>query len=550
MSIRNFSAQPVSRRRLLGAAGAIGLAAASGASLSGCSDPTKDTNTAARNSKAVLPTYVPVELIKPDLPGSELLMPGYYAYPKDPKPVFDDPPGAGLGSVSVMYTTFVPTPPSADKNAFYARLQERLGCELKISAIPSDDYGAKFQTIIAGGDVPDVCNFPLPTPDQPRVMNKVFADLGPYLGGDAAKDYPYLANIPTASWKPTVSNGTIYAVTQPRALSGASMYTRRDIIDQLGANQEPKNYQEFLELLTAVTDKKKNRWAFANPTNMVMHLKMMLGAPNGWSESGGTFTSAVGDERHREAVSLTAGMIKKGLFHPDSASIAYTKIRDLFFGGRVALTSDGYAGWDLFVRQLGGGEKGAAKLGLIVEPKHEGGGDAAHFAGTGFQGITVIKKDLPEDKIKKILNVLNFLAAPIGSREHLERKYGVEGTDYTWTDGLPALNSTGNREFMDLQYITDAQTIVGPGVKAGVDYQHAWNERVTKDLVHDPTIGLYSDTYSRKGKQLNKILDDAQSDVLFGRKPMKSLEEAYKTWRSQGGDDIAKEYAESKNAAG
>lgn len=549
MSLHNISTPAVSRRRLLGTAGALGLAAAAGGSLSGCSDPTKDTNTGARNAKAVLPTYTPVELIKPDLPGSDVVMPGYYEYPKDPKPVFDDPPGAGLETLSVMYTTYVPTPPGANKNAFYARLQERLGCELKISAIPSNDYGAKFQTIIAGGKVPDICNFPLPTPDQPRVMNKLFADLGPYLGGDAAKDYPYLANIPTASWKPTVSNGSIFAITQPRALSGASMYIRRDIIKQLGANPEPKDYDEFLELLTAVTDKKKNRWAFASPSTMVIHLKMMLGAPNGWSESDGTFTSVVGDDRHRQAVSLVAGMIKKGLFHPDSSSLAYSKVRELFFAGRIALTSDGYAGWDLFTRQLGGGEKGTAKLGMIVEPKYDGGGDADHFAGTGFQGITAIKKDLGEDKIKKILNVMNFLAAPIGSREHLERKYGVEGTDYTWSGGLPALNSTGNREFMDLQYITDAQTIIGPGPKTGVDYQHAWNKRVTKNLVTDPSIGLYSDTYSRKGKQLNKILDDAQSDVLFGRKPLKSLDEAYKTWRNQGGDKIAKEYAESKNAA-
>ena len=541
-------ASAISRRRLLGSTGALAAAAITGGALSGCSDPTAKTNTGTRNAKAVLPAYRPVDLVKPDLPGSQVLMPGYYDYPKDPKPVFDKPPAAGLGSVSIMYTTFLPGPPGPDRNAFYARLQQRIGADLKISFIPSADYQTKFQTMIAGNELPDICNFPLPTPDQPRVMDKLFADLGPYLGGDKIKDYPYLANIPTASWKPTIANGTVYAVPQPRALSGTAMYCRLDLIKKVGANPQPGSYEEFLELLTAVTDPKAQRWAFANPTNMVIHLQMMLGAPNNWSEAGGKFVNAFADEASTEAVARTAEMVKKGLFHPDSSSLEYTRIRDLFYGGRLALTSDGYAGWDLFVRELGGGPEATAKLGLVVEPKADGGGDARHFAGTGIQGTTVIKKGLGEDRTRKLLDVLNYLAAPIGSREHLERKYGVKGVDYTISDGLPTLTDRGNREFMDLQYIVDSQTTIGPGVKAGVDYQYAWHQRVTKDLVTDPSIGLYSDTYSRQGATLNKLLSDARLDVIFARKPLKHLQDAYATWRKQGGDKIAAEYAESQAA--
>jgi putative aldouronate transport system substrate-binding protein len=545
----DHSRSELSRRGFLGSAGTLATAAIAGSALAGCSDPTAKTNTESRNVKAALPAYRPVDLVKPDLPGSQVLMPGYYRYPSDPKPAFDRPPAAGLDSISIMYTTFLPTPPGPSRNAFYARLQERIGCQLKISFIPAGDYGTKFQTMIAGNDLPDICNFPLPTPDEPRVMDKLFADLGPYLSGDNAKDFPYLANLPTASWKPTVSNGTVYAVPQPRALSGTAMYARLDLIKQAGADPQPGSYQEFLELLTAVTDPKAQRWAFANPTNMVTHLQMMLGAPNNWSDDGGSFVNSFGDERSIEAVARTAEMVKKGLFHPDSSSLEYTRIRELFFAGRVALTSDGYAGWDLFVREMGGGPEATAKLGLVVEPKADGGGDARHFSGTGFQGLTVIKKGLGEQRTRKLLDVLNYLATPIGSREHLERKYGVKGIDYTVEDDLPILTDRGNREFMDIQYVADSQTIIGPGIKAGVDYQYAWHQRVTKDLVPDPSIGLYSDTYSRKGAQLNKMLGDARLDVVFGRKPLKHLKETYATWRQRGGDDIAGEYAESKAAA-
>lgn len=537
----------LTRRRLL----AGSLAAAVGVPwLNACSGSGKDTEADARNAAALLPTYKAVNLVDPDLPGDQLVMPGYYRYPQDPAPVFTTPPGAGLGEISLMYITFVAVPGGPDKNAFYRQLEDKVGAKLKISFVPAPDYATKFATTVAGGDLPEVINFPLPTADQPRMMEKLFADLGPYLGGDAASDFPYLASFPTDSWRPAVSNGSLYAVPQPRALTGTAMYARLDLIEAVGANPAPSSYAELIELMTAVTDSKARRWAFANPTNMVLHLMMMLGAPNGWSDSGGTFTNAYADERYKQAVGLVTEMVAKGLFHPDSASVSYTRIRELFFAGQLALTSDGYAGWDLFTRQLGGPDVGATKLGLVVEPKFDGGGDAAHFAGTGIQGITVIKKGLGDERTRSILNVLNFLAAPIGSREHLDRKFGVEGTDFTWEDGLPTLTDVGQREFLDVQYLTDAQTILGPGSKDGVDRQHAWHQRVSRGLVKNPSVGLYSDTNSTKGTTLGKLMADAQSDVIFGRKPLRAIDDAYKTWRSSGGDAMAAEFAESKAAVG
>lgn len=543
---------PISRRRLLGA-GALTAAAVAGVGLAGCSsDQTKSEDTAAKNSKAVRPAYKAVELVKPDRPGTQLLMSGYYSYPRNPKPVFDSPPGAGLGSLSIAYESYIPTPAGPSKNAFYALLQKRVGCTLNINFVAEADYATKFQTMTAGNDLPDICNFPLPTPDQPQVMAKLFEDLGPYLAGEHAKDYPYLANIPTASWATAITNGTIYAIPQPRPLSKQALYCRLDLIKSLGANPEPGSYQELLDLMTAVNNPKKSRWAMANTDQMIYFLQMMLGGPNAWSEQGGKFTIAQAGEQYKQAVSLTRDMVKKGLFHPDSASLAasLTDERNKFFAGQIVLHSDGTAGWDLFVRSMGGEVAGAAKLGMINEPKYDGGGDARHFAGNGSQGLTVIKKGFSQDKIKKVLNVMNFLATPIGSREHLERKYGVEGTDYTWVDGIPTLNAQGNRDFLDLQYIVDAPVTIGPEPKAAVDYQYAWHQRATKDMVLDPTVGLYSDTNSRLGSQLGMLLSDAENSVVFGRKPMSALADALKQWQKQGGDKIAQEYAESKQAQG
>jgi putative aldouronate transport system substrate-binding protein len=541
------SVPQVSRRTLLAGSVVAGLGISA---LSGCSDPTKETNTVERNVNAKRPTYAAANIIEPDLPGDEILMSGYYAYPQNPKRIFEEPPAAGLDEIKIMYPTFVPTPPGRDKNKFYQQLETNVGCKLTFRTLPPGDYPAAFQTTVAGGDLPDVAMFPRPMADEPRVLNKLFADLGPYLGGDAAKDFPYLAAMPPFTWPSTVSNGTIYAVPQPRPLAPQALFIRLDIAEELGINPEPASLEEFLEASRAVTDKKERRWAHGNTGPVLAFFDMMLEAPNSWVEEGGKFTYAVTDERHLEAIQHTADMVKDGLFHPDTASLPYENIRTNFYAGRLAFLGDGAVGWDLFVRGLGGPEKGAEILGMINPPKAEGGGDARHYGGTGVQNITVVKKDLGEEKTRKVLAFLNFLATPIGSREHLERKYGVEGTDFDWVDGLPTLNDTGTKEFMDLQYITDSMTTIGPGPKLGVDRQYAWHKRASADPVTNPTVGLYSDTYSRDGATLNEELNTVISDVIYGRKKIGAVTEAYEKWRKDGGDKIAAEYGESFAANG
>jgi putative aldouronate transport system substrate-binding protein len=511
--------------------------------LSSCSTATVAKNTAAANAKAKLPTYAPVDVVRPDLPGTTRgAMAGYFSYPRHPKPAFSTPPLAGVGDVSIIYPTYSAVPPRPGNNAFWQQLDKGAGAKLDITLATGGDYPTKFQTLIAGGDLPDIVGFPVPTPDQPQVMEKLFADLGPYLSGDAAKEFPYLANIPTDSWKSAVANGTIYAVPQPRALPLNPLFARIDIIKQLGANPEPKSYQDFLQLMKDVTDAKKSRWAFADVWGMVTHLQMMLGVPNTWDDRGGKFVSFWTDERTKQAVGLVRSMVKQGLFHPDAASATaqFTPLRDYFTSGRTVMTSDGYAAWDIFGRQIG-----YDKVTALVEPKYAGGGDAKHYAGTGSQGLTVIRKGLGEKKTRALVNLLNWLCAPIGTAEHLQRKFGVEGVDYTWKDGLPTPTSRGARELVDVQYITDAPTIIGPGAKAEVTAQHTWHVRVTNNLIANPAVGRYSDTNSRKGAQLKKITDDAQLDIAFGRRPLSDWDDVIKQWRSAGGDKMSAEYAES-----
>ena len=101
------------------------------------------------------------------------------------------------------------------------------------------DWEQKFATVIAGNDLPDmlqtrvVANFP-------QLLDKRFTRLDEFLSGDAIKDYPNLANIPTRHWKSTVYNGGIYGIPIPRGAVGWYHYIRVDLFEQAGASPEPR----------------------------------------------------------------------------------------------------------------------------------------------------------------------------------------------------------------------------------------------------------------------------------------------------------------------
>ena len=62
----------------------------------------------------------------------------------------------------------------------------------------------------------------------PELLRAKFADLTEHLSGDAVKEYPFLANLPTESWRTCVFNGGIYGLPVPRA---AVLYVFRGMVD-------------------------------------------------------------------------------------------------------------------------------------------------------------------------------------------------------------------------------------------------------------------------------------------------------------------------------
>ena len=68
--------------------------------------------------------------------------------------------------------------------------------------------------------------------------------------------------------------------------------------------------------------------------------------------------------------------------------------------------------------------------------------------------------------------------------------------------------------------------------------------------MREPTISLFSDTWSRKSGQLGTIVNDGQNEILSGRKPVSSWSEVLGTWRSTGGDKVRAEFEQALQRGG
>ena len=58
------------------------------------------------------------------------------------------------------------------------------------------------------------------------------------------------------------------------------------------------------------------------------------------------------------------------------------------------------------------------------------GGKPQAFLSHGFISMNVLKKGSP-DRIRELLRIMNFLAAPFGSQEDLLLSYGLKDQDYS-----------------------------------------------------------------------------------------------------------------------
>ena len=527
--------------------------------------PAAGPTPAAGATNSVYPSYLPVTNgPKPDYPAAgPQYDDAFNSYPLNPVKAIADPPGTG-GNVNIMSIQLFPPPTPLDQNPAWQAVNKALNANVNFQIVTSADYPVKLGTVMAGSDLPDmIYMYARPGSSStlaaasgvPQFLQAQAADLTPYLGGDAAKDYPYLAAIPTVTWKNAgcAFQGKLYMVPIHRYLPGQMLVKNTAVWDkELGTDYVPKNADDFKRVLQALTKPSQDFYGIGAGQDWVGYVPTMsayFGAPNGWRlESDGKLTKDIETPEFKETVAYMRDLFASGVVHPNTTTWASGVIaRAQFAIGKFAVFRDPINGWQDGWRQALQSPQPFDVRPIPLFPAHDGG-KTQHFVTGGHLWATAVKKGSP-DRIKEMLRILNFLAAPYGTQEDQLLTWGVKGTDYNLDEqGNPMLTPQGNPDanYVPWKYVVGHPIVFySPDLPNYAKVMYDTEHMLMPSAVSDPSFGQVSVTNFTKGFTLTQALNDAINDMVVGRRPMSDYEAVVKDWQSNGGETIRKEYQDS-----
>jgi putative aldouronate transport system substrate-binding protein len=512
-----------------------------------------------------MPTYVPPSIPPPDLPGDEKVEAGYFSFPRKLTKTVAEAPITSGGNVNVM--TWNVTGPIAplEGNTAWQAINQQVGAQIKlVNNVSNSDYRTKLTAVVAGADLPDTMYIPAtpggqsaPFPQFPDFLEKSAADLTPYLHGDAVKDFPNLAAIPTRAWKSVTYHNKIFGVPVAFPLvPGTVLWVHQEMLDDAGLGQ-PKSTDGFKTVLEGLQKPDAGVYGIgasvqgADVTSGAFDLgmyQMYFDAPNNWKlDSGGHLTRSFETDEYKAAVAYARDLVGAGLYHPDSPTFNQVSVRSNFVARKYAFVN---SGWLAAAIQYWGGAQAQTPPGklAIVPPFGADGGKGSFYTGTQLFGWSLIKK-AAEARVQELLRFFNFLAAPFGSEEYLLINYGVEGQDFNFDDqGNPVLTGSGKANVNSLwTYIVqppqvyynatrpkDFATMMQTGARAMIAVG-----------VDDPAASAYSETHAAKGSIVNQGFLAAMGDIIAGRRPLGDYDGLVQDWQTGGGNQIRTEFEQA-----
>jgi len=539
-----------SRRGFLGLVGLTAVTAASGGFLSACSTPTTRrpgtggaTAAAADQLKSLAPTYIPYEGAKPDIPGTVSPLEGVPDYgggfTKYPSPLAQAVPqkmGKG-GTYTAMTPLWAPLPPGLPDNSFFQAVNEAIGATIEFQIADGNTYVDKAIARLASGDLPDIMVIPSWEIDKMADFNvavdKAFEDLTPYLQGDKVKAYPMLANLPTAAWQWSVWNGKLMAVPFPTEPYPFALLYRKDMYDKEGWPL-PKNADELYQLGKEITNPKANRWAFGDIHEMVWTI---FRVPQEWRYENGKLVHKYETPEWEEMLAFMRKLFTEGLIHPNVVSSKGANEKDLFASGQITMFRDGLGAWKPLLDQQRPKNPDFA-IDAVPLFAHDGG-TPMHYHNNAAGIFTFIKKGLGKEKVEEILGILNFTAAPFGTKEYELYIHGVEGKHFTRdSDGVPQKTELGLKEAAETYIFLGGRPLVTDWVAypEAVEMCAKWQNESFQYIQPSPFAGIRVQRPS-KLSGLQVPTEDKFTDIMRGRRPVSDVKKIVADWRRDGGDE-------------
>ncbi|WP_159885784.1 extracellular solute-binding protein [Paenibacillus puerhi] len=457
-------------------------------------------------------------------------------------------PVQGPYKMSIMLPSYNPESMSTD-GELYKRLQEKTNTELKLTWVPSSTYEDKLSSTVASGELPSVIT--VLNQKLPYIVNSVrsgmFWEIGPYL-----KDYPNLSRMNPIALEAVSIDGKIYGIYRERDLAKDGIMLRKDWLDNLGL-KEPKTIQEFYEVLKAFTHNDPDKNGKADTVGLVEQQaaaswRSMLvwhGGPVDWELKDGKISPAALSPAYLETMKFYRKLYEEKLINQD-----FAVVKD----GRQVINKGKAGVWIANMNDGQGIKENIKKVdpsgSLTMVHALEGPKGMGSVGGTGSHGQFMIPKTSvkTEAELKAVLNFFDKVSDPDMQNmlvNGLEgRQYTLENGEYKKTTDSKMLVEYGMGDSSQLAVLRDKITSYGGPLFQLRDRLYKENARIA---VGNPVNAYISDTYSERGKELDKIIEDARVKFIMGAIDEAGWNQAVNKWLQDGGSKIMEEYTEAYN---
>ncbi|KUL24534.1 extracellular solute-binding protein [Actinoplanes awajinensis] len=516
----------------------------------GCSKKPGSTGSAtnAEQAAGVVPTFKESTLVQPDIKGIRPMADGYTKYPTNLVDGITEKAITSGKPVTATTPWWGPVPPSSNK--FVEAVSADLGGTITFSIQDGVTYGDKLNAMLGARDVPELLCIPGWEINKLARFNDgvhvLFEDLTPYLAGDKVNAYPLLAGLDTAAWKDSVWGGKLMGVPFPTdSPYPTALFARQDVLDQRGV-AAPTSLDAIYEFGKKMTNEAKGEWAFGDIFQEVLQICGNTGSQNGWAKGAdGKVFHRYETPEYARAVEFMARIYKEKLIHPELASTKGGDVKTLFKGGKIFMFADGVGGWKEVQRDIVKTVP-AFNMQAVKVFGADAGKPPVRWGGTPSIMWTFIKKGVGQARVEELLRVLNYTAAPIGTKEYELQNFGQEGVHFKRdANGAPVTNDLYSKEFANQFIFLGGRPPVvlgGPDIPNYAKDLVTWGNDATQYLEKNPWEGIKVEVPTQQAA-IQQPTDDKITDIQRGRRPVSDLPKVVDEWRKGGGDAAREFYA-------
>ncbi|UUZ97666.1 extracellular solute-binding protein [Paenibacillus sp. P25] len=417
-------------------------------------------------------------------------------------------------------------PPAAD-NAILKEVEKRTNTKLNITWVTPNNFSEKVNVTLASGDLPDLT---LVT-DTGNAAFRNMAKQGAFWDlTELIKKYPNLMKFPDITYKNLLIDGKLYGIPRVRPTEGnARPLIRTDWLKKLDLKM-PETPDELYNVMKAfkenAPDGQKDTIGLSgyvgqNDMGQFGFIESVFTGSSGkYKLKDGKLIDMTFEPETRQSLEWFQRAFKEGLIPQDFALLKHNQAKDLVSAGKAGIFIDKPNQEATFIKDISSSNPNA-KPDMEWIPYMTGPQGKYASKGNGHFGMFVIPKKVPEAKVRKLLEFMNYGTSDEG---HELANYGLkdvhftmQGSNYILTD--QALKDPSFQFMQNIFMKYDKYANVGT---SGLTPEQIARDKKLIDAaepvsIPSPVSGLVSETNNKLGSDYSKKIQDMKTKVMMNK---------------------------------